>query len=98
MPGSPSACAGSASNTTRSAAVPSCPPDAMRVLVTGGAGLIGSQFCGVLLGLGARVDCLDNLLTGAGENTDQLRGRPRIAFLPDVRPAAFGGGRSAHPD
>src|SRR3989441_107821 len=81
MPGSPSACAGSASNTTRSAAVPSCPPDAMRVLVTGGAGFIGSHLCEFLLGRGAEVVCLDHLITGTGENIEHLRGRPGFAFV-----------------
>src|SRR5947207_13824572 len=81
MPGSPSACAGSASNTTRSAAVPSCPPDAMRVLVTGGAGFIGSHLCEFLLGRGAEVVCMDNLITGSVENIEHLRGRPGFAFV-----------------
>src|SRR5437899_430559 len=81
MPGSPSACAGSASNTTRSAAVPSCPPDAMRVLVTGGAGFIGSHLCEFLLGRGAEVVCMDNLITGTVENIEHLRGRPGFAFV-----------------
>src|SRR5437870_13124530 len=81
MPGSPSACAGSASNTTRSAAVPSCPPDAMRVLVTGGAGFIGSHLCEFLLGRGAEVVCMDNLITGTVENIEHLRGRPGFALV-----------------
>src|SRR5437773_10048478 len=80
MPGSPSACAGSASNTTRSAAVPSCPPDAMRVLVTGGAGFIGSHLCEFLLGRGAEVVRMGNLITGTVENIEHLRGRPRLAL------------------
>src|SRR5438132_3293128 len=81
MPGSPSACAGSASNTPRSAAVPSCPPDAMRVLVTGGAGFVGSHLCEFLLGRGAEVVCMDNLITGTVENIEHLRGRPGFAFV-----------------
>src|SRR5438034_2243941 len=81
MPGSPSACAGSASNTTRSAAVPSCPPDAMRVLVTGGAGFIGSHLCESLLGRGAEVVCMDNLITGSEENVEHLRDRPGFTLV-----------------
>src|SRR5256884_2898499 len=81
MPGSPSACAGSASDAPRSAAVPSCPPDAMRVLVTGGAGFIGSHLCEFLLGRGAEVVCMDNLITGTVENIEHLRGRPGFAFV-----------------
>src|SRR6266516_1439939 len=81
MPGRPSAGAGSRSNSTRSAAVPSCAPDAMRVLVTGGAGFIGSHLCEFLLGRGAEVDCMDNLITGTVENIEHLRGRPGFAFV-----------------
>jgi dTDP-glucose 4,6-dehydratase len=45
----------------------------MRVLVTGGAGFIGSHLCESLLDKGAEVLCLDNLSTGASENIDGLR-------------------------
>lgn len=39
-------------------------------LVTGGAGFIGSNLCEVLLSMGYRVRCLDNLSTGKRENVD----------------------------
>jgi dTDP-glucose 4,6-dehydratase len=45
----------------------------MRVLVTGGAGFIGSHLCEFLLGQGSEVVCLDNLLTGTIDNIDHLR-------------------------
>ena len=51
----------------------------MRVLVTGGAGFIGSHLCDFLLAQGAEVVCLDNLLTGA---TRQHRPHLRPRALP----------------
>jgi nucleoside-diphosphate-sugar epimerase len=45
------------------------------VLVTGGAGFIGSHLCGRLLELGAKVICVDNLSTGKKENIEHLEKR-----------------------
>ena len=45
-----------------------------RVLVTGGAGFIGSHLCERLLAEGADVICVDNFLTGARRNIDRLLG------------------------
>lgn len=42
------------------------------VLVTGGAGFLGSHLCEKLLKDGYKVICLDNLLTGSKENIEQL--------------------------
>ena len=44
-----------------------------RVLVTGGAGFLGSHLCERLLQDGARVICLDNFFTGAHRNIDHLK-------------------------
>src|ERR687892_2398384 len=44
----------------------------MRVLVTGGAGFIGSHLCERLLAKGAHVICLDNFFTGRRENIEHL--------------------------
>ncbi len=53
----------------------------MRVLVTGGAGFIGSHLCESLLGRGFEVVCMDNLITGSVENVEHLRDRPGFTFV-----------------
>jgi dTDP-glucose 4,6-dehydratase len=52
----------------------------MRVLVTGGAGFLGSHFCDALLAQGHTVVCVDNLLTGSLQNIAHLRNEPRFEF------------------
>ena len=53
----------------------------MRVLVTGGAGFIGSHVCDALLSEGHSVVCADNLLTGRMQNIAHLGNEPRFEFL-----------------
>jgi dTDP-glucose 4,6-dehydratase len=53
---------------------------ARRVLVTGGAGFIGSHLCDRLLADGCEVIAYDNLLTGRMENVAPLLGHPRFEF------------------
>jgi dTDP-glucose 4,6-dehydratase len=53
---------------------------AMRVLVTGGAGFIGSHLCEFLLGQGCDVVCLDNVSTGTTDNIDHLHS-DRFTFI-----------------
>jgi dTDP-glucose 4,6-dehydratase len=53
----------------------------MRVLVTGGAGFIGSHLCDALLARGADVVCMDNLITGSEENIARVRAHPRFTFV-----------------
>jgi dTDP-glucose 4,6-dehydratase len=53
----------------------------MRILVTGGAGFIGSHLCEALLAEGHAVVCVDNLLTGSLRNIAHLRSEPRFEFL-----------------
>jgi UDP-glucuronate decarboxylase len=52
-----------------------------RVLVTGGAGFIGSHLCERLLGRGDSVIALDNLFTGQKENIYNLLSNPRFEFI-----------------
>ena len=52
----------------------------MRILVTGGAGFLGSHLCDALLAEGHAVVCADNLLTGRQENIAQLRTEARFEF------------------
>lgn len=52
-----------------------------RVLVTGGAGFLGSHLCDRLLDRGDEVVCVDNLFTGSKRNIDHLHGNPRFEFI-----------------
>jgi len=52
-----------------------------RVLVTGGAGFLGSHLIDRLLGLGHDVVCADNLFTGSKRNIEHLHGNPRFEFM-----------------
>lgn len=63
-----------------------------KVIVTGGAGFIGSHLCERLIQDGYEVVCIDNLLTGSQENISSLRDNTRFSFfhydvsrpLPDI--------------
>jgi UDP-glucuronate decarboxylase len=52
-----------------------------RVLVTGGAGFLGSHLIDRLLEQGHEVLCADNLFTGTKRNLEHLHGNPRLEFL-----------------
>jgi UDP-glucuronate decarboxylase len=54
---------------------------AKRVLVTGGAGFLGSHLCERLLAMGHDVLCVDNLFTGSRANIDHLLDHHRFEFL-----------------
>ncbi len=56
----------------------------MRVLVTGGAGFIGSHLCDFLLGKGCEVLCVDNLLTGTVDNIAHIRSEGFLFVKHDV--------------
>lgn len=52
-----------------------------KILVTGGAGFLGSHLCKRLIDAGCSVICLDNLSTGSIRNIAFLEGHPRFSFL-----------------
>jgi UDP-glucuronate decarboxylase len=51
------------------------------VLVSGGAGFLGSWMCEVLVAQNAKVICLDNLSSGREENIDHMRNNENFLFL-----------------
>ena len=53
----------------------------MRVLVTGGAGFLGSHLCDALMARGDATVCVDDLSTGRAENVSHLIGRPGFEFV-----------------
>lgn len=53
----------------------------LRVVVTGGAGFLGSHLCEALVARGDRVVCVDDLSTGRRENLKSLEGSPSFKFL-----------------
>ncbi|SMO69317.1 UDP-glucuronic acid decarboxylase family protein [Fodinibius sediminis] len=52
-----------------------------RVLITGGAGFLGSHLCDRYLSEGYEVICMDNLVTGSGDNIAHLFGHERFTFI-----------------
>lgn len=53
----------------------------MRILVTGGAGFIGSHLCEKLISEGHEVLCLDNFFTGSKQNIANLLSNPRFELI-----------------
>lgn len=57
-----------------------------KVLITGGAGFIGSNLCEALLDLGAQVVCLDNFATGHRHNIEEFLSNERFTLIEgDIR-------------
>jgi UDP-glucuronate decarboxylase len=52
-----------------------------RVLVTGGAGFLGSHLCDRLVALGKDVVCVDNFFTGSKQNVTHLMGTPNFELV-----------------
>lgn len=63
--------------------------DKKNILVTGGAGFIGSHLCEKLLADGARVICVDNLISSALGNIEFLLKNPDFEFIRQDMSAAF---------
>jgi dTDP-glucose 4,6-dehydratase len=53
----------------------------MRVLITGGAGFLGSHLCDALRARGDTVVCVDDLSTGRRANIEHLAGQPEFEFV-----------------
>jgi len=53
----------------------------MRILITGGAGFVGSHLCDGYLEAGHEVIAMDNLKTGSTDNIAHLAGHPRFKFI-----------------
>lgn len=52
-----------------------------RIVITGGAGFVGSHICDLLIARGDDVVCVDNLLTGRRENISHLEGHDNFLFV-----------------
>jgi dTDP-glucose 4,6-dehydratase len=55
--------------------------DDARIVVTGGAGFLGSHLCDAMLDAGASVVCLDNFITGDERNVAHLFGHDRFSVI-----------------
>jgi UDP-glucuronate decarboxylase len=53
----------------------------MRILITGGAGFLGSHLCDRLIEAGHEILCLDNLFTGRKKNIEHLLDNPRFELI-----------------
>ena len=77
--------------------------NAMRILVTGGAGMIGSHLVDALLDGGNEIVVVDNFLTGRRQNLAHLAASPRVHIVEaDIStashlPETVGSGRSRLP-
>ena len=52
-----------------------------RVLITGGAGFLGSHLCEKFIEMGDFVVCMDNFVTGSPDNIAHLIGNPNFHFI-----------------
>ncbi|WP_417679883.1 UDP-glucuronic acid decarboxylase family protein [Roseibium sp.] len=55
--------------------------DGKRIVVTGGAGFLGSHICERLISRGENVVCVDNYMTGAFANVEHLVGNPNFSII-----------------
>ncbi|WP_107040078.1 SDR family oxidoreductase [Brumimicrobium mesophilum] len=60
-----------------------------KILITGGAGFIGSNLCEILLEIGAKVTCLDNFATGHKHNIESFHNHSNFSLIEgDIRDIA----------
>lgn len=52
-----------------------------KVLITGGAGFLGSHLCDRFIAEGDEVTCIDNFITGSPDNIAHLIGHPKFNFI-----------------
>lgn len=52
-----------------------------KVIITGGAGFLGSHLCDRFIAEGDQVVCIDNLITGSADNIAHLFGNPNFQFI-----------------
>ncbi len=58
----------------------------MKILITGGAGFIGSNLCEYFIMQGSQVVCLDNFATGHKHNLDFMMNHPNFKLIEgDIR-------------
>jgi len=55
--------------------------DTMRILISGGAGFLGSHLTDLLLSAGHDVVAIDNFITGKPQNISHLKGNPHYQFI-----------------
>ena len=77
----PAAAARIASFAGLAAGVALINPSDMRILITGGAGFLGSHLCDKLMAQGHEIVCLDNLFTGSKANIAHLLAHPNFEFV-----------------
>ena len=63
----------------------------MRILITGGAGFIGSHLAEALLDGGHQVYALDDLSTGSIDNINHLKGNPNSSIFSGLETLVLGG-------
>lgn len=68
-------------NTTRAGFEPFDEFDGKHAVVLGGAGFLGSHICSWMIEAGARVTCLDNLITGNAGNVEHLLGNDKFTLV-----------------